>query len=859
MNIKELIDHYYQSGIIGVLEYIGILDPENINPRITAYNIINAGYKIAKANKSPSLNIFPEIALGLSRHESIYRMAGLFEFEIDNVDLALEYLIYLYYFYKENETAPHPQYLLLEKKIARSWGRDISLEEFIKNHKYIYYRHLIQFNIKEFSETINIEDISKQRSFFTRLYRKYDENTVLAAIEYDVRFNDRDKALLILRAAQIINEIADDSFDIAKNFADCALTKDQSTNVIREAYKTYLKSDKPNNVFLKSALRVNSQARNQHQHLDLLYQHVDKNYRSKYFNAKLSELQELANKKDYKRLAERLFNLYYGKKDVDSLINYILFDIRMAFDLDTKAIQIILINVGKYSNLENKKDDELAFCKKAMQLEKNPMSVKALFWSYQRCGYISKSKNLLNWLCQYAEAKSDKKLLNYVESKSRSYAFLTEDSLQAMLNEASNFVNVDYVAEPNKIAYVLHNSLPYASGGYATRGHGLASAINNRGMDVVVITRPGFPLDTKKELVADDIALEEVIDGVTYKRIIRPERHKTATYDYILQAVQKLYEAFLEVKPSLVVGASNHLTAMPALLAARRLGIPFIYEVRGFWEVTRESREPEFAQSEWYALIVLFEAFTAKNAAHVFTLTTPMKEELVKRGTPENKVDILPNSCDPAKFEPKPRSEALAIRLNIPATVPVIGYIGTFVQYEGLEHLAEACGILKQRGIEFRLMIVGNENTAGDDKGPITQHILDVAKDFDFEDWLIMPGRIPHEEVEEYYSLVDIAPFPRKPQPVTEMVSPMKPLEAAAMKKAIVVSSVRALTDMITDGKNGLVFEKGNIEDFADKLYQLVKDDELRAQLGERARQWVEEERTWERTSSKFIEIFEHL
>ena len=108
-------------------------------------------------------------------------------------------------------------------------------------------------------------------------------------------------------------------------------------------------------------------------------------------------------------------------------------------------------------------------------------------------------------------------------------------------------------------------------------------------------------------------------------------------------------------------------------------------------------------------------------------------------------------------------------------------------------------------------------------------------------------------------ALIDIAPFPRKPQPVTEMVSPMKPLEAAAMKKAIVVSSVRALTDMIVDGENGLVFEKGNITDFAEKLSMLISDDNLRIQLGEQARTWVEVERTWEQTANIFCKTTHHL
>ena len=230
-----------------------------------------------------------------------------------------------------------------------------------------------------------------------------------------------------------------------------------------------------------------------------------------------------------------------------------------------------------------------------------------------------------------------------------------------------------------------------------------------------------------------------------------------------------------------------------------------------------------------------------------------MLEELVDRGIPKEKLDLMPNSCNPADFTPISRNKSLARKLHIPTDVPVIGYIGTFVQYEGLDDLAEACGELKKKGLKFRLLLVGNENTSSEERGPITQKIIDIAKEYNYTEWLIMPGRVPHEEVEAYYSLIDVAPFPRKPQPVCEMVSPMKPLEASAMKKAIVVSSVRALTEMIVDGHTGLVFEKGNTKDLSEKLEILIADKKLRKMLGENGRVWVESERTWMLTTKKLV------
>ncbi len=236
-----------------------------------------------------------------------------------------------------------------------------------------------------------------------------------------------------------------------------------------------------------------------------------------------------------------------------------------------------------------------------------------------------------------------------------------------------------------------------------------------------------------------------------------------------------------------------------------------------------------------------------------------MKEELVKRGVGGSKITILPNSCNPDDFIPRARDQYLAKKMNIPNSVPVIGYIGTFVQYEGLEHLVEACAMLKNKGIEFRLLIVGNENASGNDRGPITQAIINTAEANNMTDWVILPGRVPHDEVSAYYSLIDITPFPRKPQPVTEMVSPMKPLEAAAMRKAIVVSSVKALQEMITHEKNGLVFEKGNISDLATQLERLISNDELRIKLGDGAREWVETERTWSITANTMKNVLNQV
>lgn len=409
---------------------------------------------------------------------------------------------------------------------------------------------------------------------------------------------------------------------------------------------------------------------------------------------------------------------------------------------------------------------------------------------------------------------------------------------------------------PKRICYFLHNSFPYSSGGYATRAHGLATALHEKGYDVLATTRPGFPLDNIENLDESEVVEREVIDGVTYNRLLTPRRRSIKMLDYMLQSADAIEAHLRKHRPAFVMAASNYQTGFPSLLAARRLGLPFCYEVRGFWEITRISREPKFRKHPSFYFQEFMEAELCRQADQVFTLTRAMRGELVRRGVPQDHVILLPNACNPETFLPRPRATALAKRLGIPADVPVIGYIGSFVQYEGLENLASACALIKKRGLEFRLMIVGNEDVSGGGLGPIARKIHAEAYDGGFSEWLIMPGRVPHDEVPDYYSLVDIAPFPRKPQPVTEMVSPMKPLEAMAMERAVLVSSVEAMAEMVQHGTTGEVFEKGNIDDLADKLQLLMTDEEKRKAIGKAARSWVSEWRSWERASTIVDEVF---
>lgn len=480
----------------------------------------------------------------------------------------------------------------------------------------------------------------------------------------------------------------------------------------------------------------------------------------------------------------------------------------------------------------------------AYSLDKNESTLRNVYFAYQRTLQYDKLKEIIKLLRVIAG--------NNPTQRQRKLLWSTPEHLLTLVSQVPEFnTNTAYQPIAGRVCYVIHNSLPYSSGGYATRGHGLLTALKGQGIDIYAITRPGYPHDISQVQV-EDIAPADQIDGVVYKRLLSPSRRDYSNYEYILKAVDSYKQAFEVDRPALIIAASNHLDGLPAMFAARALGIPFIYEIRGFWEITRLSKYPEFEQDPMFEVEKRLEALVAENANHVFTLTQGMVEELESRGVPtQNRITLLPNSCNIERFNLISKDIELAAELNIPLDVPVIGYVGTLVSYEGLDDLAFACSQLKQLGYEFRLLIVGNEDATGQSKGSIVQQVEKIAQDAGFMDWLIMPGRIPFEQVERYYSLIDIAPFPRKAWPVCEIVPPMKTLEALSMKKAVLVSSNKALTEMITHDVNGRVFERGNTEDLVVQLKYLLDHPEKWLGYGEAGRIFVENERTWQRTAEK--------
>ncbi len=418
-----------------------------------------------------------------------------------------------------------------------------------------------------------------------------------------------------------------------------------------------------------------------------------------------------------------------------------------------------------------------------------------------------------------------------------------------------------YSPTKGKIFYHASQSLPHTSSGYAIRTHGLLSELKRLNIDIEGILRYGYPLD-RGDFPINEIEGNDVIDEVEYifslknrnsaKIINYSEVFRfTSLEKYLNKSVDYLLEEAKKRKPSIIHSASNFVCGYAGVKAARLLGIPSIYEIRGFWHLTQSTKREGYENSDHYNLSEKFEIETAKMASHVFTITGSIKDILIENGVEESKISILPNAVDIEKFTIEERDKELEKELDVKDKV-VIGYIGSFVDYEGLDLLIKACKILYEEvGDVFRLLLVGD--------GDVFAQLRSLAEDLGLSEVVIFTGRVHHDDVQRYYSLIDIAPLPRKGFRVCELVSPLKPFEAMASGKLLITSSVKALNEIIEHKVTGLVFEKDNYQDLAKKLESVVVDEDLRNEIAKRGNLWVKENHSWENIAKSVTSIYEHL
>lgn len=456
----------------------------------------------------------------------------------------------------------------------------------------------------------------------------------------------------------------------------------------------------------------------------------------------------------------------------------------------------------------------------------------AAYW--QRAGHISAPLSLLDGQKQDRQHMHLKAL---------------DRALHAPWPLSDRAVSRAYAPKDRAILYNAHQTLPYHTSGYATRTHGLVSALHKLGWDMHVVARAGYPADTH----ITPTSKLQTIDGVPYHvNTASGQGQWDLPLDkYIDSAARHICAQAAVLKPGLIHTASNYICGLAGVEAARRLGIPSIYEMRGLWHISKWAKEPGYNDTERFALAQKMELETAAAADHVIAITGALKEWLTERCIDPGKISVAPNAVDTMRFTPQPRDDAFAREHGCQGKI-VIGYFGSFTGYEGLDLLLRAVALLPHdMRAQIKLLWMGD--------GPVLNDLLALAATLHVADVIVSLGRRPFDDVPRAYSITDICVFPRKALPVCEIVSPLKPFEAMAMEKTLIVSDVRPLAEIVHHDVTGLVHAKDDAVSLSQQLARAIGDPHLRESCGRAAGDWVRKTRHWDIIATDVAQIYKDL
>jgi len=397
-----------------------------------------------------------------------------------------------------------------------------------------------------------------------------------------------------------------------------------------------------------------------------------------------------------------------------------------------------------------------------------------------------------------------------------------------------------------RILHILDHSIPLHSG-YTFRTRNILNQQRARGWKTFHVTSP-------KQGVVE--SLMEEVDGLTFYRTPPVSGGLSAlpiiNQYRIISALQKrLHEVVEEVKPDVLHAHSPSLNGLAALKVAKQFNLPLVYEVRAFWE---DAAVDHGTSSEWglrYRLSRASETYLLKRASAVTTICEGLRNEMIERGIESKKITVIPNAVDIEKFTEGSEADAdLKRQLGFDGC-KVLGFLGSFYAYEGLSLLISALPTMLAEDDSIRLLLVGG--------GPQDENLKQQVADLQLQDKVVFTGRVPHEQVQTYYDLVDVLVYPRLPMRLTELVTPLKPLEAMAQGKIVVASDVGGHKELIRDRENGYLFESGNEASLASSVLEVLSQQSEWGSVRINGRQYVENERNWATSVANYQPVYSSL
>ncbi len=397
-----------------------------------------------------------------------------------------------------------------------------------------------------------------------------------------------------------------------------------------------------------------------------------------------------------------------------------------------------------------------------------------------------------------------------------------------------------------RILHVLDHSLPLQSG-YVFRTLGLLGGQRGLGWETIQLTTPRNH---------DSAAASEIVDGWEFHRTPKP-RDSWATRPGLreiaeMRAVEHRLDALIAShKPDILHAHSPVLTAIPALRAGKRAGIPVVYEVRGLWEDAAVDHGTTREGDVRYRLTRAMESWVLRRADGVATICQALRQEIAGRGIDAAHIAVAPNAVDLASFAgARAPDAALAEQLGLNGRT-VMGFIGSFYHYEGLALLLRSFAAHPAETARTMLLLVGG--------GPEEARLHALAQSLGLGDRVRFTGRVPHGDVRRYYDLVDIFVYPRHSMRLTELTTPLKPLEAMAQQRLVMASDIGGHRELIQDQVTGYLFPPDDEAALAAAIARVTQDTAAHAAIRDAALHFVQTERNWAAAAAQYRPLYQRV
>lgn len=397
-----------------------------------------------------------------------------------------------------------------------------------------------------------------------------------------------------------------------------------------------------------------------------------------------------------------------------------------------------------------------------------------------------------------------------------------------------------------RILHILDHSIPLHSG-YSFRTRNILRQQAALGWKTCHITGPKHRINS---------LAEEEVDGIHFYRTngwssVLGNAPGLGQWLVVRSLQSRIEEVIERERPDILHAHSPALNGLAALGAARRHGLPVVYECRAFWE---DAAVDHGTHAEWglrYRLSRALESRVFSRADAVTTICEGLKQDIAARGVAERHITVIPNAVDPDVFSYRTAPDSELQKTLSLAGKKVLGFLGSFYAYEGLTLLLEAMPHILAKHGDVALLLVGG--------GPEEPGLRRRSQELGLEDSVLFIGRVPHSEVQRYYSLVDFLVYPRLSMRLTHLVTPLKPLEAMAQGKLVIASDVGGHRELIRDGVNGRLFEAGNAAKLAEAVTSLLDAPMVCSALRDAGRKFVESERTWAGSVGRYRALYESL